>query len=180
MSFTNSYAFRRPLHGVVVNLLLLTAGGLLFYGLQAPILTLEKFYFFTNTVSLLSALQQLAQEAEWGLFVLVGSFSVVFPVLKLLVLLLIWNFEPAQGERHRRHLHWLTEYGKWSMLDVFVVALLVVSVKLGMMAEAHVEIGIYAFAASVILTMLLSAWIGRHADVAPGAAIADPEQESKI
>ena len=164
MAFSNSYAFRHPTRGVLVNLLLLAALGLLFYGLQAPILTLEKFYFFSNTVSLLSALQQLAREAEWGLFALVGVFSVVFPVLKNLLLLLIWNFDPSQGERHRRHLRWLAAYGKWSMLDVFVVALLVVSVKLGSLAEARVEEGIYAFAASVILTMLLSAWIGGHAE----------------
>ena len=72
MSLTNSYAFRRPVQGVVVNLALLASLGLLFYGLQAPILTLEKFYFFSNTVSLLSALRQLAVEAEWGLFALVG------------------------------------------------------------------------------------------------------------
>ena len=164
MSFFNSYAFQRPLAGLIVNGLLIAAAALLLYGLQAPILTLEKFYFFTNTVSLLSALQQLAQEAEWGLFVLIGAFSVVFPLLKLLILLLIWNFDRARGERHRRHLHWLSVYGKWSMLDVFVVALLVVSVKLGVMAQAHVEIGIYAFAASVVLTMFLSAWIAHHAD----------------
>jgi paraquat-inducible protein A len=163
MSFSNSYAFRRPLQGLVVNLALLGSLGLLFYGLQAPILTLEKFHFFSNTVSLLSALQQLAREAEWGLFVLVGTFSVVFPVLKSLLLLLVWNFDPSYGEQHRRHLEWLASYGKWSMLDVFVVALLVVSVKLGSLAEANVEEGIYAFAASVILTMLLSAWIGNHA-----------------
>jgi paraquat-inducible protein A len=58
------------------------------------------------------------------------------------------------------------------MLDVFVVALLVVSVKLGSLAQARVEVGIYAFAASVILTMLLSAWIGRHA-TEPAAASND-------
>jgi len=163
MGLSNSYAVRHPLRGIVVNLLLLVAMGLLFYGLQAPILTLEKFYFFSNTVSLLSALQQLAQQAEWGLFLLVGAFSVVFPLLKVLMLLMIWNFDPAQGERHRRHLTWLANYSKWSMLDVFVVALLVVSVKLGALAQARVEVGIYAFAASVILTMLLSTWIGAHA-----------------
>ena len=167
MSLTNSYAFRRPLLGVVINLALLASLGLLFYGLQAPILTLEKFYFFSNTVSLLSALQQLAAQAEWGLFALVGLFSVVFPILKSMILLLIWNFDPSHGERHRRHLRWLATYGKWSMLDVFVVALLVVSVKLGSLAQAHVEIGIYAFAASVIMTMLLSAWIAHHAVVPP-------------
>jgi len=163
MAFHNSFAARHPALGLGVNLLLLAALGLLFYALQAPILTLEKFYFFSNTVSLLSGLQQLAQEAEWGLFVLIAAFSVVFPILKNLLLLLIWNFDMSQGDAHRRHLQWLATYSKWSMLDVFVVALLVVSVKLGSLAEARVEIGIYAFAASIILTMLLSTWIGNHA-----------------
>lgn len=163
MSFTNSFAYRRPGLGLAVNIGLLVSLGLLLYGLQAPILTLEKFYFFSNTVSLLSALQTLANEAEWGLFALVGSFSVAFPVLKLIALFLIWNFDPSQGERHRHHLDWLAVYSKWSMLDVFVVALLVVSIKLGALAEAHVGIGIYAFAASVVLSMLLSNWISRHA-----------------
>lgn len=163
MSLSNSYAYRRPLLGVAVNLALFAALGLLIYGLQAPILTLETFYFFSNTVSLLSALQVLAREAEWGLFVLIGTFSVVFPILKSLVLLLVWNFDPSHGARHRRHLHWLAVYSKWSMLDVFVVALLVVSVKLGSLADARVEVGIYAFAASVVMTMLLANWIARHA-----------------
>lgn len=172
MSFSNSYAYRRPVQGLLINLALLGSLGLLFYGLQAPILTLEKFYFFSNTISLLSALQQLAAEAEWGLFVLVGTFSVLFPILKSVILLLVWNFDAAYGERHRRHLEWLASYSKWSMLDVFVVALLVVSVKLGSLAQARVEAGIYAFAASVILTMLLSAWIGHHATV-PAAASND-------
>ena len=163
MALHNSYAVRHPVRGMVVNSLLLGALLLMLYGLDAPILTLEKFYFFSTTTSLLSALRQLAVEAEWGLFVLIGLFSVVFPIVKILLLFLVWNVDTAQGAAHRRHLGWLATYSKWSMLDVFVVALLVVSVKLGALAEAHVGVGIYAFAASVVLTMLLSAWIGRHA-----------------
>jgi paraquat-inducible protein A len=170
MSLLSSYAFRHPLHGLVVNLLLILAVALLVVGLQMPILTLEKFYFFSNTVSLLSALKQLAVESEWGLFALVGAFSVVFPILKNLALLIVWNFDAAQGAGHRRHLQWLAVFSKWSMLDVFVVALLVVSVKLGSLAEAHVGMGIYAFAASVILTTLLAAWIGHHGREAADAA----------
>jgi len=162
MSLKDSDAFRHPLRGVLVNLALLVALLLLIIGLTMPILTLEKFYFFSNTVSLWSALRQLADEQAWGLFILVGTFSVVFPILKIAMLLLIWNVESASGTDHRRHLKWLAEYSKWSMLDVFVVALLVVSVKLGALAEAHVEVGIYAFAASVVLTMLISNWVGRH------------------
>ena len=163
MALFDSYAARHPLAGVAVNLLLLAALLLLGYGLQAPILTLEKFYLFSNSVSLLSALEQLADEGEWGLFGLIGLFSVVFPVIKILLLLAVWNLDRASGTAHQRRLHWLGVYGKWSMLDVFVVALVVVSVKLGALAEARVEIGIYAFAASVVLTMLLSSWIGHHA-----------------
>jgi paraquat-inducible protein A len=163
MALNDSYAVAHPRRGLVVNLLLLVALGLLLYGLQAPILTLEKFYLFANTVSLLSALGQLATEQAWGLFALVGVFSVLFPIVKIVLLALIWNLDSARGAAHRRHLRWLAAYGKWSMLDVFVVALLVVSVKLGALAQARVEIGIYAFAASVVLTMLLAAWIGSHA-----------------
>lgn len=163
MSFRNSYAFRHPRQGVLLNLLLLLAIGLLCAGLYLPLLTLEKFYLFSNTVSLYSALVQLAVEQEWGLFLLVGVFSVLFPFAKLILLALVWNLEAGDSPAHRRHLHWLSEYSRWSMLDVFVVALLVVSVKLGALAQAHVGIGIYFFAASVVLSMLLSNWIGRHA-----------------
>jgi paraquat-inducible protein A len=163
MSIRNSYARRHPRQGILVNLLLVLALGLLVAGLKLPLLTLEKFYFFDNTVSLYSALMQLRVEGEWGLFWLVGLFSVVFPVIKLLLLALVWNLETQNSAAHRRHLRWLAEYSKWSMLDVFVVALLVVSVKLGALAQAHVREGIYFFAASVVLTMLVSYWIGRHA-----------------
>ena len=140
----------------IVNLVLLVALVLLVIGLTAPILTLEKFYVFTNQVSLWSALQQLWEQNDWGLLLLLGTFSVLFPVLKILFLLKITNLEAADSELHKQHLKWLAIYSKWSMLDVFVVALLVVSVKLNVLAEANVEYGIYVFAASVILTTLVS------------------------
>jgi paraquat-inducible protein A len=148
---------------LLVNLLLLAALGLLIAGLTGPVLSLEKFYLFSNVVSLWSALLQLYAEREWGLVLILGLFSVVFPIIKLLWLFALWNLETAASASHRRHLHWLTVFARWSMLDVFVVALLVVSVKLGALAQTRVEWGVYAFAASVLLTMGLSAWIGRGA-----------------
>jgi paraquat-inducible protein A len=45
------------------------------------------------------------------------------------------------------------------MLDVFVVALLLVSVKLGALAKVEVHYCLYAFALSVLLTIGLSYWI---------------------
>lgn len=156
-----SEARRHPLEGLLVNLGLIAALALLILGLTWPVLTLEKFYLFANTVSLWSALTSLAAEREWGLVAILGLFSVAFPVIKLVWLFVLWNLEAACTDRHRRHLHWLAVFARWSMLDVFVVALLVVSVKLGALAQTRVEWGVYAFAASVVLTMALSAWIGR-------------------
>ncbi len=162
LNLRNSYAARHPLTGVLVNLLLLLACALLALGLKLPLVSVEKFWVFGNTVSLLSAISQLWQEGEKSLALLIGSFSLLFPVIKLLLLFYIWNLEDARGQGYEKHLKWLNTYSKWSMLDVFVVALLVVTLKLGMLAHARVEFGLYAFAASVILTMLVSAWMGRY------------------
>ncbi len=162
LNFQRSYAARHPLAGVLVNLLLLLAAALLALGLKLPLVSVEKFWFFGNSVSLLSAISQLWRGGEQGLALLIGAFSLLFPVIKLLLLLVIWNLEDSGSPRHKVHLKWLDTYGKWSMLDVFVVALLVVTLKLGMLAHARVEFGLYAFAASVVLTMLVSAWVGRY------------------
>jgi paraquat-inducible protein A len=44
--------------------------------------------------------------------------------------------------------------GRWSMLDVFAVSLLVTLVQIRSLATVHVRIGALAFAAVVVLTML--------------------------
>ena len=57
--------------------------------------------------------------------------------------------------------HRLAVFGKWSMLDVMVVGLLVVIVKIRGMVAVNVHAGVYLFAVSVILTMLMTASIGK-------------------
>lgn len=152
----SSLRHRFPVQARVLNPLLLAAGCLLVVGLFAPLMTLEKFLIFTNQVSLYSGLRDLWREGDWFLFALIGLFSLLFPFLKLLLLAAAVNLP---GDRHHGPLHWLEVIGKWSMLDVFVVALLVVSLKLRGMASVQVQYGAYAFAAAVLLTMLLSRWV---------------------
>jgi paraquat-inducible protein A len=78
-------------------------------------------------------------------------FSVIFPAAKLVTLGLSFRADQGSAERH---LGWLEQLGKWSMLDVFVIAALVVCFK-GFPGGSHVEVewGIYVFAASVVLSM---------------------------
>ena len=55
-----------------------------------------------------------------------------------------------------RYLHLMHNYGRWSMLDVFVVAILIVTVKLGAFADVEIEPGMYFFTSAVVLLMLIT------------------------
>ena len=126
-------------------------------GLLSPIITLEKFVVIENTFSVLSGVIQLLKEGQWFLFLVISAFSIVLPVLKLGVLYLLVGSRVPDKRRLHRYLHWMHLYGKWSMLDVFVVAILVVAVKLGAIANVEMRYGLYAFAASVLITMYVTA-----------------------
>jgi paraquat-inducible protein A len=130
---------------------------LLGVGLVSPIVTLEKFMIVENTFSVTSGILQLLEEDQWLLFFVISGFSVVLPILKLHVLYRLVSKDTAVNGRQRRYLHWMHLYGKWSMLDVFVVAVLVVAVKLGAIANVEMRYGLYAFAASILLTMFITA-----------------------
>lgn len=150
-----------PKQAIIINLLLLLALATLIIGITAPLLTLIKFSFLENTVSLLSTVQQFYVEKEWFLFIIIALFSLCVPVIKITSLLLILNVSYSHGSFLDKTLQVIETIGKWSMLDVFVVALLLVSVKLGALAKVEVHYGLYAFATSVLLTMGLSYWIHR-------------------
>ena len=105
-----------------------------------------------NTISIFSGLVSLFKEGEYLLFMLIFIFSIVFPVCKILLLAVIWLFSSLSRERILKYLHFLASISKWSMLDVFIVAILVVTVRLGVIGRVEAHWGIYVFAASVILS----------------------------
>jgi paraquat-inducible protein A len=146
-----------PQKARTLRLLVALAMLLLAVGLVAPIVTLNRFILVHNTFSVLSGVVALLREGQYFLFLLLTGFSVVLPVLKLAVLYRLVSRNTATHERMKRLLHWMHLYGKWSMLDVFVVAVLVVSVKLGAIVNVEMRYGLYAFAASVLLTMFVTA-----------------------
>jgi len=150
---------RFTIQGIAINLLLVCGLVTLFIGVTAPLLTLQKLYFIENTISLVSTIKTLYIEQEWLLFFVISIFSLCIPAIKLISLLLITNLAYRKGSILDKTLSLVETLGKWSMLDVFVVALLLVSLKLGALAKVEVHYGLYMFTASVILTMGLSFWI---------------------
>jgi paraquat-inducible protein A len=135
------------------------ASFLLFIGLVAPIITLSKFVLIQNTFSVLLGAVELLKEGQIFLFLVITGFSVLLPILKLRVLYRLVSKSEIAKEKIKKQLHWMHLYGKWSMLDVFVVAVLVVAVKLGAIADVEMRFGLYAFAASVLLTMFITSRI---------------------
>lgn len=137
------------------NVALAAAAGLLIAGILAPLLTVRRLWVFSDTVTLAAALGRLLDEGQLALFVLLFGFSVLFPIAKLGCLFWAWNASGGGSPRARHAVAWLTRVGRWSMLDVFVVALLVVTVKLRWVADVEVRYGLHLFGGSVLLTMLL-------------------------
>ncbi|MFO7593789.1 MAG: paraquat-inducible protein A [Pseudomonadota bacterium] len=52
--------------------------------------------------------------------------------------------------------------GKWSMLDVFVVAMFIMTVKMGAIVSVEVHTGLYLFSAGVVASMLLTHLVSRE------------------
>lgn len=163
MNRKNSLFGLHPRQGWLAHVLWLCALCLLAVGVFAPMLTVKKGGFFgwwmsSNTVSLASGLGDLWVDSYYFLFSVILGFSILFPVVKIIILMLLWHSDMMDSARHRRRIHFMNVFGKWSMMDVFAVAVLLVSVKLGAMATVEIHYGLYAFCCSVILTMLLTVW----------------------
>ena len=145
----------------VVNALLLVAASALVFGIFAPMLTLQKLVLVTNTFSLYSGVVALFREGQWILGLIIFGFSIVLPGMKIAVLFSIWNRSRIFSDSETKLFHWLSLLNKWSMLDVFVVAVLLASVKLGALASVEAHAGIYAFAVAVVLIMLVTPRVKR-------------------
>ena len=126
-----------------------------------------------NTI--LSGIIELWRKGSPDLAVIVFTASIVVPVLKFfaLSLLLVSSQRGSQwAQRQRSRLYRLVEFiGYWSMLDVFVVALLTALVQFGFFSQVEPLPGVVFFGLTVVITMLASMtfdprliWDGRESD----------------
>lgn len=110
--------------------------------------------------TILGGVEQLAAAGMWPLAVLVFFASITVPMLKLigLSIMLISVHRRARGHLHDRTVLYriVDAIGRWSMIDVFMISILVGLVRLGFIASVTPGPGAIAFAAVVILTMLAS------------------------
>jgi paraquat-inducible protein A len=107
--------------------------------------------------TIMSGVIYFVESGSWYLALLIFFASIVVPVLKIIVLtcLLI----SVQRRSHwrpeeRTRLYRITEaVGRWSMVDVYVVTLMVALVELGALATIEAGPGAVFFAGVVVITM---------------------------
>lgn len=109
-----------------------------------------------QSFSVLSGSLELLLAGHIFLFIVIAGFSIVLPAMKLLVLRRLLSPEKSNSEVLKRLLRLMHDYGRWAMLDVMVVAVLVVTVKLGAIASIEIHYGLYIFGAATLLIMLIT------------------------
>ena len=147
-----------PIHCLLIVAAVVWCAYLLYRGLTMPILYTEKLMFWESTYSVWTGVRSLWHEGEQLLAVVVFFFSMVFPIVKLISLIGIC-FVRVPDALRLRALHWLGLLGKWSMLDVFVVAILIVLVKLGPVIAIKPRPGVYYFAAAILCSMVTTVYV---------------------
>jgi len=156
--------FLLPLRGFVVSV---SVGALiaLINGLVTPIMLMivhKQVEYLGDVVlsfesrGILGSISKLYDENNIVVALAVLVFSVIVPLTKSISLLLvaIYEYSPFASKvvRFFRHL------GKWSMLDVFIISILLVYMTSNNhdISKAEVEIGLYFFLSYVILSMVAS------------------------
>lgn len=110
-----------------------------------------------QTDTIISSAIYFMQSGSWEIAMVIFIASVFIPFVKLLILiflLLSVRFRSAWRPKDRTSLYRLTELvGRWSMVDIYVVTILVALVKLGAIATIEAGPAAVYFAAVVVVTM---------------------------
>lgn len=136
-------------------ILLLIAFVTFICGIVMPIFTLKKLLVFENSFSMVGGVITLAEESEYLLALFLFTFSIAMPIVKMLFLLLSIVHQDNKSKQ-RNYVSKLVVIGKWSMADVFVIAILASTVKFSGLATVDVHIGLAFFSASVAVSLLLT------------------------
>ena len=137
----------------------------LLFGLVTPIMmvTIHKEVEYLGDVVLsfeskgiIGSIEKLFDNGDVVVAMVILLFSVLIPVVKTLSLAFVALF--MQSNFAHGMVKFFKMIGKWSMVDVFVVAtfLVYLTVDKGDVSRAEVEVGLYFFLAYVIVSMLVS------------------------
>lgn len=158
-------AFKRPVPGQLsaarTTALAAAAFAMFWPAILLPIVEIERLGH-RHSSSLLFGALDLLHHGSWFVGLIVLLFSIVFPITKILMLLEL-SLLNLLHRRHKALTYRLMEHaGRWSMMDVLLLAFLVMLLKLGSLVEFHFGPAVIAFVACVVLSMSASLCFDPH------------------
>lgn len=148
--------------GLHIPVLLTVALVCLLAGLLMPIMEVRNLWIFHGSYSIIDGVIILVEEGDILIAVILTVFSIVMPMVKIVVLLLLWRRLQAGSLTSSRLPALFEAIGKWSMLDVFVVAVVIVVAKASALADASIGPAVLPFTAAVGLTVYCARQIRRN------------------
>lgn len=127
-----------------------------------PILEIEKLGIRQQS-SILTGTLDLLKHGNWFVGTVVLLFSVIFPLTKIVLLLELSLLEFLQRRQKAITLRIMEHLGKWSMMDVMLLAFLVMLVKLGNLVHFQFGPAVIAFILCVTMSMVASLTFDAHA-----------------
>ena len=119
-------------------------------------------YYFHQSKSIADLIGILFKDKNYVVAWAILAFSVLLPVLKILVTLLITFIKPFR--KNSGFLIFVKVIGKWSMADVFVASSFLVflsfnNMNVGVQNDSKVLFGLYFFLAYVVISIIASIFI---------------------
>lgn len=123
-------------------------------------MTFTTYLGWVRSDTILSGVFYFLAHGDWPVAVVIFIASIVVPLAKLLILTLLLLSIHWRSRRYlmirTRWYQWLEMIGRWSMVDIFVLALMVALMDFGQLSTVEAGPAALPFAAVVILTMLAS------------------------
>ena len=136
----------------------LVIAAMIFY-IPANVLPVTRVISFgkAQTDTIMSGVIYFVQSGSWPIALVIFVASIFVPLLKLFVLtylLISVHIKSKWRPKDRTRLYRITEaVGRWSMVDIYVITILVALVKLGALATIEAGPGAVFFAGVVVITM---------------------------
>ena len=148
---------RRPNSIARTWALLITAALLYLPANLLPIMTVRMLGSGTPD-TIMSGVVTLAKHGMFPIAAVVFIASILVPTFKLvgiaMLLISVQRHHPMSPRQRILVFRFIEWIGRWSMLDIFVIAILVAVVNFGRIASIEANLGAVAFASVVVLTML--------------------------
>jgi paraquat-inducible protein A len=133
------------------------------FAISMPIMRLERFGNYKDA-SIWTGSVGMLEKGELFVGTVVLLCSVIIPLFKLFGLLSITLGRRQLTKRHRAFTYRVIEWtGRWGMLDVLLIAVVVAWIKIGDLVEVSAGPVALAFTACVLMSLLASAWFDPHA-----------------